>query len=57
MFLRKGDFFIMTIAEYVFAVIGMLIIIGGFAYGIYDSYFEKTHHKHESSANSKNGTD
>lgn len=47
----------MTIAEYVFAVIGILIIIGGFVYGIYDSYFEKTHHKHEASANSKTGTD
>ena len=47
----------MTIAEYVFAVIGILIIIGGFAYGIYDSYFEKAHHKHEASANSKTGTD
>ena len=31
----------MTIAEYVFAVIGILIIIGGFAYGIYDSYLKK----------------
>lgn len=43
----------MTIAEYVFAVIGTLIIIGGFAYGIYDSYFEKARHKHEASDDSK----
>lgn len=30
----------MGTAEYIFAVVGILIIIGGFAYGIYDSYFQ-----------------
>ncbi len=30
----------MTIFEHIFSVIGILIIIGGFIYGIYDSYFE-----------------
>ena len=30
----------MTIFEHIFSVIGILIIIGGFVYGIYDSYFE-----------------
>ncbi len=30
----------MTIIEHIFSVIGILIIIGGFVYGIYDSYFE-----------------
>ncbi|MDD7635481.1 MAG: hypothetical protein PUJ55_00925 [Clostridiales bacterium] len=31
----------MSTAEYVFAVIGILVIIGGFAYGIYDTYFQE----------------
>lgn len=31
----------MSTAEYIFAAIGIFIIIGGFAYGIYDSYFQK----------------
>lgn len=31
----------MSTAEYVFAVIGILIVIGGFVYGIYDAYFQK----------------
>lgn len=31
----------MSTAEYVFAVIGILVIIGSFAYGIYDTYFEE----------------
>lgn len=31
----------MSTVEYVFAVAGILIVIGGFAYGIYDSYFQK----------------
>ena len=35
----KGGFY-MTIFEHIFSVIGILIIIGGFIYGIYDSYFE-----------------
>lgn len=35
----KGGFY-MTIFEHIFSVIGILIIIGGFVYGIYDSYFE-----------------
>ena len=30
----------MSTTEYVFAVIGILVIIGGFAYGIYDTYFQ-----------------
>ena len=30
----------MTIFEHIFSVIGILIIIGGFIYGIYDSYFD-----------------
>ncbi len=30
----------MSTIEYVFAVIGILIIVGGFAYGIYDTYFQ-----------------
>lgn len=30
----------MSTPEYIFAVVGILIIIGGFAYGIYDSYFQ-----------------
>lgn len=30
----------MTIFEHILSVIGILIIIGGFIYGIYDSYFE-----------------
>lgn len=32
----------MSTAEYIFAAVGILIIIGGFVYGIYDSYFQKT---------------
>lgn len=31
----------MSTLEYIFAVVGILIIVGGFAYGIYDSYFQK----------------
>ncbi len=31
----------MSITEYIISVIGILIIIGGFIYGIYDSYFQK----------------
>lgn len=31
----------MSTIEYIFAVLGILIVIGGFAYGIYDSYFQK----------------
>ena len=31
----------MSTVEYVFAVIGILVIIGGFAYGIYDTYFQE----------------
>lgn len=31
----------MNTAEYVFTVIGIVIIIGGFVYGIYDTYFQK----------------
>lgn len=31
----------MNTAETVFAVIGILVIIGGFVYGIYDTYFQK----------------
>lgn len=31
----------MSTVEYVFAVIGILVIIGGFAYGIYDTYFHE----------------
>lgn len=31
----------MSTVEYIFAGIGILIVIGGFAYGIYDSYFQK----------------
>lgn len=31
----------MSTIEYIFAVIGILIVVGGFAYGIYDSYFHK----------------
>lgn len=30
----------MSTAEYVFAVIGIIIVIGGFVYGIYDSYYQ-----------------
>ena len=30
----------MSTAEYIFAVIGFLVILGGFAYGIYDSFFQ-----------------
>lgn len=30
----------MNTAEYIFAAIGILVILGGFAYGIYDSYFQ-----------------
>lgn len=30
----------MSTAEYIFAAIGILVILGGFAYGIYDSYFQ-----------------
>lgn len=38
----------MSNAEYIFAAIGILIIIGGFAYGIYDSYFHnKDSSRHE----------
>ena len=35
----KGGFS-MTIIDHIFSVIGILIIIGGFVYGIHDSYFE-----------------
>lgn len=31
----------MSTAEYVFAAIGIIIVIGGFVYGIYDSYFQR----------------
>lgn len=31
----------MSTVELIFAVIGILVIIGGFAYGIYDTYFQK----------------
>lgn len=31
----------MSTIELIIAVIGILIVIGGFAYGIYDSYFQK----------------
>lgn len=38
----------MTIIESVFSVIGIIIIIGGFVYGIYDSYYQsKEFHAHE----------
>lgn len=30
----------MSIVEYVFSAIGILVVIGGFVYGIYDSYFQ-----------------
>ena len=40
----------MTTTELIFAALGILIIIGGFAYGIYDSYFQK---KDSSSSESK----
>ncbi|MFR4351680.1 MAG: hypothetical protein ACLT3H_08445 [Roseburia sp.] len=31
----------MSTAEYVFTVIGALVIVGGFVYGIYDAHFQK----------------
>lgn len=31
----------MSTAEYIFAAFGIFIIVAGFAYGIYDSYFQK----------------
>lgn len=31
----------MSTIEYVFAAVGILVIICGFIYGIYDSYFQK----------------
>lgn len=40
----------MTTIELIFAVLGILIIIGGFAYGIYDSYF---HSKDSSTSETK----
>lgn len=40
----------MTTTELIFSALGILIIIGGFAYGIYDSYFQK---KDSSSSESK----
>lgn len=30
----------MSTTEYIFAAIGILIIIGGFIYGIYDSHYQ-----------------
>lgn len=40
----------MSTAEYIFTVIGFLVILGGFAYGIYDSFF---YHKDEDSSINK----
>lgn len=40
----------MSTAEYIFAAIGILLILGGFAYGIYDSYFQS---KEEDSSSKK----
>lgn len=37
----------MSVAEYVFAVIGIIVVIGGFVYGIYDSYFQKKNSKEQ----------
>lgn len=31
----------MSTTEYIFAAIGILIIIGGFIYGIYDSHYQR----------------
>lgn len=49
----------MSTVELVFAVIGSLIVIGGFAYGIYDSYFQSNKERHVStrrSSDSKSDT-
>lgn len=51
----------MSIAEYVFAIIGIVVIVGGFAYGIYDSYFQKRGSRkagdsHENAKNEKSST-
>lgn len=39
----------MSTAEYVFAIIGILVIAGGFAYGIYDSYIQRKPPKNHAS--------
>lgn len=33
----------MNTTEYIVTILGVLIIIGSFAYGIYDSYFHNNH--------------
>jgi len=47
----------MTIFEHIFSVIGILIIIGGFIYGIYDSYFKGTSSSKASASTSAQTTD
>lgn len=44
----------MSTAEYIFVIIGFVIMIGGFVYGIYDSYFQK---KDSSSTTPKSDSD
>ena len=40
----KGDF-TMTVIEIVFSVIGIGIVIGGFIYAIYDSYYQSKEYR------------